>query len=131
MAKRNIKPYSGESREAHNFLTLIEYGFSINDIERLEKEFDFRFKNQIYITISKRKEIALLKQKLIIAEAVKWGTVGATWDKQGVNQRSYNDFYNKTNKKISVLEGFKEDQKMIDNKWNRIKEEILKRKKKK
>jgi hypothetical protein len=106
-------------------LTLIKFGFNITDIEKLEKEFDIRFKNAIYSNIWKQEQLKALRLKLIIAEGVKWGKIGATWDKQHSNQNQYNNWFKSINTQIEELTDNKINQATA---WNKLEVEIKRRK---
>lgn len=106
-------------------MTLIKFGFSISDIEKIEKEFDIRYRNAIYANIWKQEQIAALRLKLTIAEGVKWGNIGSTYDKQHSNQNQYNNWFSATNNQITELVGVNIQKATA---WNKLEEEIKRRK---
>jgi hypothetical protein len=93
----------------------LQNGFSLQDIERIDKE-DVRSINALIKEIEKQEEIKNLKLKLLIAESFNFAYVGSKPDKTKGNQSEYKRWIRNIETKIAKLQKQK-----IDTIWETIK----------
>lgn len=100
-------------------MSLIRYGFSIDDLDRLGNEFDQRFVNDIFNKIGEEKEVELLTNQLYIAEAVQVaiiGTMPGPKKNKTANKKSYQAWVRQVKRKIAKIRREK-----IPSWWDRAK----------
>lgn len=97
-------------------MSLVKFGFSLDDIEKLNYETDIRLMRAVFQQYSSFKEIEQLNMKLNVAEAVNAAIVGSSPDKEKRNIRTYRRWKRGLIYKINKLLEDKE----LDTIWNSI-----------
>jgi hypothetical protein len=98
-------------------LGLVRFGFSLEEIDKLNYKTDIRLMRAIFNEYSSYKEVERLIFKLDISEAVHSAIVGTKYDKGGRNFRRYKRWKRSIIYRINKLTKNKE----LDTVWNTVK----------
>ena len=82
---------------------MVEFGFSLADIEEIETKWDLRSRNCVYRRVHELSTIERMQKKLDFAEAFNFAYIGSKFDKKKENSRGYNRWRKQYMREIEKL----------------------------